>query len=314
MGGTAGTGKPVVGFVGVGLMGWGMAKNAVEKGWPLRVCAHRKREAVDDLVGRGAVEVGSIEEMGRSVEIAALCVTGAPEVTEAIAKLTAEGSTVRIIIDTSTSLPDVTRALAAGLAEKGVTLIDAPLSRTPSHAWEGQLTTYVSGDAAAVAECRDLLGSWASVVIETGAPVGAAQTLKLANNLVAVGYTALWAEAYALVRRVGAKPETFREIITNSGMNCGNFQNFSKYPCEGDASGHKFSLSNSLKDIRYYSSIVDAMGLSAMASKGVLEALKAGVNLGMGERMMPEMADVFATLNGDRPWAEDIADKKKETN
>ena len=43
--------KPVVGFVGVGLMGWGMAKNAVEKGYPLRVIAHRKREAVDDLVG-----------------------------------------------------------------------------------------------------------------------------------------------------------------------------------------------------------------------------------------------------------------------
>ena len=42
--------KPVVGFVGVGLMGWGMAKNAVEKGYPLRVIAHRKREAVDDLV------------------------------------------------------------------------------------------------------------------------------------------------------------------------------------------------------------------------------------------------------------------------
>ena len=49
--------KPVVGFVGVGLMGWGMAKNAVEKGYPLRVIAHRKREAVDDLVARGAREV-----------------------------------------------------------------------------------------------------------------------------------------------------------------------------------------------------------------------------------------------------------------
>lgn len=311
MGDATAAGKPVIGFVGVGLMGWGMAKNAVEKGWPLRVCAHRKREAVDDLVGRGAVEVASIEEMGRSCEIAALCVTGAPEVAEAVAKLTAEGSTVRIVIDTSTSLPDVTRTLAAELAAKGVTLIDAPLSRTPSHAWEGQLTTYVSGDEAAVAECRDLLGSWASVVIETGAPVGAAQTLKLANNLVAVGYTALWAEAYALVRKVGAKPETFREIITNSGMNCGNFQNFSKYPCEGDSSGHKFSLANSLKDIRYYSSIADGMGLSALPSKGVLEALKAGVNMGMGERMMPEMADVFAMLNGDAPWSDYNNDRNR---
>ena len=56
--------KPVVGFVGVGLMGWGMAKNAVEKGYPLRVIAHRKREAVDDLVTRGAEEVSESQGDG----------------------------------------------------------------------------------------------------------------------------------------------------------------------------------------------------------------------------------------------------------
>ena len=53
-------GKPVVGFVGVGLMGWGMARNAVEKGWPLCVVAHRKREAIDDLVARGARECADL--------------------------------------------------------------------------------------------------------------------------------------------------------------------------------------------------------------------------------------------------------------
>ena len=70
--------KPVVGFVGVGLMGWGMAKNAVEKGWPLRVVAHRKREAVEDLVGRGAREVASLAEMAAEAEVVVLCVTGSP--------------------------------------------------------------------------------------------------------------------------------------------------------------------------------------------------------------------------------------------
>ncbi len=55
--------KPVVGFIGVGLMGWGMARNVVDKGWPLRVAAHRKREAVDDLVARGAKECAGIAAM-----------------------------------------------------------------------------------------------------------------------------------------------------------------------------------------------------------------------------------------------------------
>ena len=76
--------RPVVGFVGVGLMGHGMAKNAVEKGFPLRVVAHRKREAVDDLVGRGAVECASLEAMAREIDVVVLCVTGSPEVEAAL--------------------------------------------------------------------------------------------------------------------------------------------------------------------------------------------------------------------------------------
>ena len=61
-----------------------MAKNAVEKGFPLRVVAHRKREAVDDLVGRGAVECASLAAMAREVDVVVLCVTGSPQVEAAL--------------------------------------------------------------------------------------------------------------------------------------------------------------------------------------------------------------------------------------
>ena len=69
-----------VGFVGLGLMGQGMAKNIVEKGYPLTVVAHRKRAAVDDLVSRGAVEAASLEELARGCSVIFLCLTGSPEV------------------------------------------------------------------------------------------------------------------------------------------------------------------------------------------------------------------------------------------
>ena len=72
--------KPVVGFVGVGLMGWGMAKNVVEKGYPLRVIAHRKREAIDDLVTAGRRRSASLKEMAAEADVVVLCVTGSPEV------------------------------------------------------------------------------------------------------------------------------------------------------------------------------------------------------------------------------------------
>src|SRR6186997_2498076 len=108
--------KPVVGFVGVGLMGWGMAKNAVEKGWPLRVIAHRKREAVDDLVGRGAREVASLAEMAAEAEAIVLCVTGSPEVEAAVAEIVPAARAGLTILDASTSDPEVTERLANELA------------------------------------------------------------------------------------------------------------------------------------------------------------------------------------------------------
>lgn len=293
--------KPVVGFVGVGLMGWGMARNVVEKGWPLRVIAHRRREAVEDLVGRGAVEVGSLAEMGESCEIVVLCVTGAPQVEEAVAGVTGDGAAVKAIIDATTSDPDVTRRLAAELRGRGIEMIDAPLSRTPAHTWEGEATTYVGGSAEQIERHRELLSAWASAIIPVNGPVGAAHAVKLVNNAVAIGYAAIWSEAYAMMRKIGVEPAVLREVITHSGMNCGNFQNYSKYPCEGVPDAHKFALANCLKDISYYTRLADGHGACTLASSGALQALKLGATMGMGERMVPQMGDIFLRLNGDEP-------------
>ena len=247
--------KPVVGFVGVGLMGWGMAKNAVEKGYPLRVIAHRKREAVDDLVGaRRRARSATSAEMAAEADVVVLCVTGSPEVEATVAALLPAARPGLTVIDCSTSEPEVTERLAAELAAKGITLLDTPLSRTPAQAWAGELTTFVGGPAELVEKWRPLLATWASVVIPLGGPVGSAHALKLVNNLVALGYAAIWAECFGMVaedRR--AEPAVFREVITNSGMNCGELPELREIPRRGDREGHKFSIANAFKDLSYYS-------------------------------------------------------------
>ncbi len=289
--------RPVVGFVGVGLMGWGMAKNAVEKGWPVRVVAHRKREAVDDLVARGAVECASIRAMAGDCAVVVLCVTGAPQVEAVTAEIAAGARRGLTIIDSSTSDPETTERLAAELAGHGITLLDAPLSRTPQHTWDGEATTYVGGPAELVEKWRPLLATWASAVIPVNGPVGAAHALKLVNNLVALGYAAIWAECYAMVRKIGADPAVFREIVSNSGMNCGNFQAFSKYAVEGDAEGHRFTIANGFKDLGYYSRLALRHQAATLMSDGALQTLKLGMALGMGERYMPQIGDIVLALN-----------------
>ncbi len=289
--------NPVVGFVGVGLMGWGLAKNAVENGYPVRVIAHRKREAVEDLVGRGAHEVTSLAEMAGQVDVVVLCVTGAPEVEATVAALVEAARPGLTIIDCSTSEPDVTERLAAELAEREITLFDAPLSRTPAHTWSGEATTYVGGPAELVEKWRPLLSCWANVVIPVGGPVGSAHAIKLINNLVALGYAAIWAECYGMVKKVGADPAVFREVISASGMNCGNFQSFSKYAVEGDPSAHKFSIANAFKDLSYYNRLATKHQAATLMSDGALQTMKLGMAMGFGERFVPEVGDIVLALN-----------------
>jgi 3-hydroxyisobutyrate dehydrogenase-like beta-hydroxyacid dehydrogenase len=292
--------RPVVGFVGVGLMGWGMAKNAVEKGWPLRVVAHRKREAVDDLVARGARECAGLTELAAECDAIVICVTGSPEVEAALAAIVPAARPGLTVIDSTTSDPEVTERLAGELGARGITLIDAPLSRTPAHAWEGELTTFVGGPAELVEKWRPLLSTWASAVIPVGGPVGSAHALKLINNLVSLGYAAVWSECYAMVKKIGADPAVFREVISNSGMTCGNFQAFSKYAVEGDATAHKFTLANAYKDLGYYSRLAQRHRAATLMSDGALQTIKLGMAMGFGERFVPEMVDVVLALNEGR--------------
>ena len=145
------TPSETVGFIGLGFMGHGMAKNIVDKGYPLTVMGRSKREAIEDLTRRGAVEVKTAAEVAARSTIVFLCVTGSTDV-EAIVRgengLAGGLKPGSIIVDCSTADPNSTLALAAEFAPRGVHFVDAPLGRTPKEAWEGTLDTMVGASEA----------------------------------------------------------------------------------------------------------------------------------------------------------------------
>ena len=163
-------GKERIGFVGLGLMGHGMAKNIVGKGFPLTIVAHRNRTPVESLVAKGATEAKTARAVAEASDIVVICVTGSPEV-EAVINgpdgLAAAGKPL-MIIDSSTSDPSSTIRLAAELKEKGITLIDAPLSRTPKDAEEGTLDVMVGGADADVARARPVIDCFAGPSFQDG--------------------------------------------------------------------------------------------------------------------------------------------------
>ena len=152
--------KPRIGFVGVGLMGHGIAKNLLAKGFPLALKLHRNRAAADDLLAAGATEAASHAELARNADLVILCVTGAPQVEEVV--LGAEGIASAaqaglIVVDTSTSEPATTTRMRNVLAEQNVRFVDAPLARTPVEAEQGRLNIMVGADDATFAELKPVL-------------------------------------------------------------------------------------------------------------------------------------------------------------
>ena len=149
-----------VGYVGVGLMGHGAAKNIHAKGWPLTILGHRNRAPVDDLVARGVAEAESAVELAAASDVIFLCLPGAAAVEEIV--LGGGGLLLAlrpgmVIADKSTGDPDFTCRLGAILAGHGVGLIDAPIGRTPKEAEEGRLSTLLGGDPAHIAKVRPII-------------------------------------------------------------------------------------------------------------------------------------------------------------
>ena len=295
--------RPRIGFVGVGLMGHGMAKNLLEKGWPLAVVAHRKRQPVEDLVARGATEAPSLAALIAEAEVLVLCVTSSIEV-EAIVEgpggALQKGHRGLIVIDCSTSHPDSTLRLGERLEAAGIRLVDSPLARTPKEAAEGRLLSFVGAEPALLEEVRPIVEAWSEKVIHAG-PLGAGHRVKLINNFVAMSYAMIYAEAYAACRMSGVDARVFDQVIASGGLNCANYQNFRRYMVEGDRKAHAFALRNCAKDMRYYTQMLDAAGGVTPVGDLALQCYKEAVNRGLGEAYIPQLADLFAELNGLEP-------------
>lgn len=291
--------KERIGFAGVGLMGHGMAKNIVEKGWPLTVLGHRNRAPVDDLKRRGAAEAANARALAEASDIVIICVTGSAQVEEIIMGPEGLASAGRplLVCDCSTSAPSSTVRLAKALAERDITLVDAPLSRTPKDAEAGTLDVMVGGDDAAVERLWPVLQAFGERIIRTG-PTGSGHTMKLINNFLSLGYAALYAEALTLGAKAGLSPTVFDSVIRDGRMDCAFYRTFFKWVLERDREAHKFTLQNALKDMTYLAGFANDMGLANPLGAAVRNSFATAVGTGHGEDYVPMLSDIVAELNG----------------
>ena len=290
-----------IGFIGVGLMGHGMAKNLVEKGFQTTVLGHRNRVPVDDLVRRGAKQAKDVADLVESSEVIFLCVTGSPQVEDLVYRkggLLESAASGHIVVDTSTSQPSSTLKIARDLKARGVRFADAPLARTPVEAEQGRLNTMVGSDEATFREIEPVLKAFCENIFHVG-EVGAGHKIKLINNCAAIGQMALIAEALTACAKLGVDPKKYFALVSSGAANSGIFQMLAGKAVEGDFGGMKFGLANALKDVRYYNQMAMEFGVAGAMAAATLQTLTQAVNLGFGgpEHLVASLVPAVAKLN-----------------
>jgi 2-hydroxy-3-oxopropionate reductase len=197
-----------IGFIGLGIMGRPMARNLVKAGHAL-VVHNRSQAAVEELAKAGARVAAAPDEVARQADVVVLMLPNSPDV-----ELVALGPRGLIggvragqtVIDMSTISPIVSQKVGAALAEKGVRMLDAPVSGGEKGAIEGTLSIMVGGDAAVVQEMLPVLQAMGKTITHLG-PLGAGGFTKLANQVVvAINLTAL-GEALTLAAKAGLDVE-----------------------------------------------------------------------------------------------------------
>ncbi len=288
-----------VGFVGVGLMGHGMAKNIIAAGYELAVIAHRNRVPIDDLVSRGAVEAASLKELGEKSSVVFICAPGSPQVEKIVRELKSGLKPGSVIVDCSTADPNSTVMLAEEMAEIGVDLVDAPLGGTPAQAETGELQAMIGASDPVFARVKPVVETWAAKIVHIGT-TGDGHRMKLLNNFLSLGYAAIYSEALALSNKVGLSAERFDSIIRGSRMDCGFYQTFMGYTIDGNPEAHKFTLTNAHKDLRYLGAMADAAGVANPIGNAVKNSFSLALSSGGdgAEDYIPMLPEYVGRVNG----------------
>ncbi|HSD40610.1 MAG TPA: L-threonate dehydrogenase [Burkholderiales bacterium] len=216
-----------VGVIGLGAMGLGVARSLLRAGFATHACDMRK-DVLDAFAAEGGIAHLTPAALARACEVVAILVVNTDQSESVLfgasgaAQALARGS---VVIMSVTVPPDFAERLGTRLAERGVLMLDAPVSGGAAKAATGEMTIMASGAPEAFAACEDVLAAIASKVYRLGDVPGTGSKVKMINQLLAGVHIAAMAEALALGIRSGADPRVLYEVIANSAGSSWMFQN-----------------------------------------------------------------------------------------
>ncbi|SRR5581483_8424285 len=227
---------PKVGVIGLGSMGGGVARSLLRGGFETRVCDVRP-EVVKPLADAGAIACASPAELGAQCDVVIVLVVNAEQTETVLFGAQGAAAAMRtgsVVVLSVTVPPEYAERLSPRLAERGILLLDAPVSGGEARAAAGEMTIMAAGPAEAFAACEPVFPAIAQKVYRLGEAHGTGSKVKMINQLLAGVHIAAAAEAMALGIKAGADPQVLYDVITNSAGNSWMFQNRAPHIIAGD--------------------------------------------------------------------------------
>ena len=274
--------KDRIGFIGLGIMGRGMAGNLIEAGFDVTVW-NRTRSSMEDLVAVGAHPAEDAASVAAAASLVITCVSDTPDVEEVVlgprGVIDGAGSDT-LLIDMSTISPDATRSIAAELAKVRAGFLDAPISGGSEGAVRGTLSIMVGGATEHVERAMPAFRAMGKTITHVG-PVGAGQTVKLVNQILVVGNMLAVCEALLFASAAGLDLRKTLEAVTGGAAGSWMLSNRGPQVIEGDWRPG-FTIDLQQKDLRLALESASEMGVPLVGTGLVFQLYRTLQRAGLG--------------------------------
>ena len=271
-----------IGFIGLGIMGQGMVRNLLEKGFVVYIW-NRTHPKMDPFIEMGAIAATSPADVASHATIIITCVSDTPDVEHVM--LQANGVIFGakpgdLVIDMSTISPEITRRLAAAFAERGVHMLDAPISGGSEGAAKGTLSIMVGGDEAQVARAMPVFEAMGKTITHVGES-GAGQTVKLVNQILVVVTMLGVGEALLFAQAGGLDLNKTLDAVTQGAAGSWMLSNRGPQVVERDWRPG-FTIDLQQKDLRLVLEAADQLGVPLLGTGMVFNLYRTLQQQGLG--------------------------------
>lgn len=287
---------PVIGFVGLGVMGGPMCRNVALKHSGHVIAFDMQPAAFEILSDTNAQRAESLAEIAATADIVFLSLPGGPQVEQVCLgdeSLTSNDERPSIIVDLSTTTVDLARSLASRLKDRGVAFCDAPVARTREAAQRGELSIMVGASPVLFTQLDPLLHYMGSDVTLCG-EVGCGQVVKLANNALVFENTMALAEMMVVSERAGVRPEVLLEAVSKGSGDSFALRNHGrKSLLPREFPEKSFPPEYVLKDLGYMLELASQTGVSAHVTQLAERYYRATAKNGWSGRYYPAVIEVI---------------------